>query len=68
VPEVLQAVTVNAARALGQQDRHGVLQKGRQADFAVWPVGTLAELVYWFGRPLCKRVVRAGQTVLQRPY
>jgi imidazolonepropionase len=58
-------VTVNAARALGQQSRHGVLEAGRSADFAVWTVESLAELVYWFGRPLCARVVRAGRTVYQ---
>ena len=63
VPEVLQGVTSHAARALGQADRHGVLEVGRAADFAVWSVDSLAELAYWMGRPLCTRVVRAGETV-----
>ncbi|MEX3963665.1 imidazolonepropionase [Paraburkholderia sp. EG286B] len=65
VPEVLRGVTVHAARALGQAGRHGTLEAGRQADFAAWRVQSLAELVYWFGRPLCSRVVRAGHTVYQ---
>jgi imidazolonepropionase len=67
VPEVLQGVTQHAARALGQADRHGTLAVGRAADFAVWSVDTLAELAYWIGRPLCARVVRAGETVYTRP-
>jgi len=66
VPEVLQGVTRHAARALGQADRHGTLAVGRPADFAVWSVATLAELAYWIGRPLCARVVRAGETVYTR--
>ena len=63
VPEVLQAVTCHAARALGASDRHGALAAGRQADFVAWDVSTLAELPYWIGRPLAARVVHAGQTV-----
>jgi imidazolonepropionase len=66
VPEVLQGVTQHAARALGQVGRHGSLAVGRAADFAVWQVETLAELAYWIGRPLCARVVRAGETVYTR--
>jgi imidazolonepropionase len=66
VPEVLQGVTRHAARALGQAERHGTLAAGRSADFAVWSVDTLAELAYWIGRPLCARVVRAGETVHMR--
>jgi imidazolonepropionase len=64
LPEVLLGVTQHAARALGKADRHGVLEVGRAADFAVWSVESLAELAYWVGRPLCARVVRAGETVV----
>jgi len=66
VPEVLQGVTRHAAAALGRGDRHGALAAGRRADFAVWPVASLAELAYWIGRPLCERVVRGGETVFRR--
>lgn len=66
VPEVLAGVTSNAALALGQSERHGTLAIGRDADFAVWQVDTLAELAYWFGRPLCQRVVKAGKTLHQQ--
>ncbi|VBT03366.1 imidazolonepropionase [Burkholderia pseudomallei] len=66
VQEALLGVTRHAAAALGASDRHGSLAPGRQADFAVWPVSTLAELAYWFGRPLCERVVKGGVTVFTR--
>jgi imidazolonepropionase len=29
-------------------------------------VQSIAELAYWFGRPLCARVVRHGDTVFAR--
>jgi len=66
VPEVLQGVTRHAAQAFGDVERHGTLAVGRPADFAVWPVQSLAELAYWIGRPLCARVVRGGKTVFKR--
>jgi imidazolonepropionase len=66
VPEVLQGVTCHAAQAFGDADHHGTLAAGRPADFAVWPVQSIAELAYWFGRPLCARVVRGGDTVFER--
>ncbi|WP_186119845.1 imidazolonepropionase [Burkholderia gladioli] len=66
VPEVLLGVTRHAAAALGRADRHGLLAAGRAADFAAWPVASLAELAYWFGRPLCERVVKRGATVFRR--
>jgi imidazolonepropionase len=66
VPEVLQGVTRHAAQAFGDAQRHGSLAVGRPADFAVWPVQSLAELAYWIGRPLCARVVRGGETVFER--
>jgi imidazolonepropionase len=58
--EALRGVTVNAARALGLADSHGVLAAGRQADFAVWDLDHPNELAYWFGRNPCRRVVHAG--------
>ncbi|WP_028534800.1 imidazolonepropionase [Paludibacterium yongneupense] len=66
VGEALAGVTRHAAQALGESRRHGCLEIGRDADFAVWGIDTLAELAYWSGRPLCRRVVRHGETVFLR--
>jgi imidazolonepropionase len=49
--EALRGATVNAARALGLQDR-GVLRVGNRADFAHWNVRQPAELAYWLGGKL----------------
>jgi imidazolonepropionase len=63
VPEVLQAVTINAAKALGQAERHGSLAVGRAADFVVWDVDTLSELAYRFGSNPSSSIVHGGKIV-----
>ncbi|HTH13931.1 MAG TPA: imidazolonepropionase [Spirochaetia bacterium] len=68
VPEVLAGATRHGARALGLADKTGVLSVGREADFAVWNVSSLAELAYWTGVPLCRMTVRGGQIVFQRSH
>ena len=63
VEEALEGYTRHAARALGMADLHGTLEAGRHADFALWDVDSLAELVYWLGANPCRAVIRHGQIV-----
>ncbi|MCV6906410.1 MAG: imidazolonepropionase, partial [Achromobacter xylosoxidans] len=58
--EALAGATVHAARALGLQATHGVLAAGMMADFVAWDVAHPAELAYWIGGDLPKRVIRHG--------
>ena len=60
--EALRGATVNAARALGMDDR-GVLRPGMRADFVHWNVGQPAELCYWLGGQLATSVHAAGSRV-----
>jgi imidazolonepropionase len=64
--EVLAGVTRHAARALGLAASHGALAPGGMADFAVWSIGSLDEIGYWIGFNPCQRVVRHGQSVIER--
>jgi imidazolonepropionase len=57
--EALRGATVHAATALGLLDR-GVLAPGRRADFVVWDAAHPAELCYWIGGTLARRVFVAG--------
>ena len=59
--EAVRGTTVNAARALGLDDR-GALAAGRRADFALWNLEHPRELAYWFGHPACRGVVVGGDT------
>ena len=58
--EALKGATVNAARALGLDDR-GQLAPGQRADFVLWNVERPAELVYPLGFNPCHAVYRAGE-------
>lgn len=61
--EALAGVTVHAAKALGLQASHGTLQVGKVADFVAWNIERPADLAYWLGGDLGKRVVRHGLEV-----
>jgi imidazolonepropionase len=58
--EALVGVTLNAARALGLDDR-GVLAAGLRCDLALYRANAPAELSYWMAADLCAGRVVAGQ-------
>ena len=58
--QALRGATLNAARALGLQDR-GVLRVGLRADFVQWRVRQPAELGYWLGGQLATAVYAQGR-------
>jgi imidazolonepropionase len=59
--EALAGVTLHAAKALGLGDSHGSLEAGKVADFVAWDIARPAELAYWLGGDLGKRVIRHGE-------
>ncbi|WP_130887642.1 imidazolonepropionase [Pseudomonas sp. Sample_21] len=58
--EALAGATIHAAQALGMAQTHGSLEVGKVADFVVWDIERPADLAYWLGGDLDKRVVRHG--------
>ncbi|WP_047283582.1 imidazolonepropionase [Pseudomonas protegens] len=61
--EALAGVTLHAAQALGMEKTHGSLEVGKVADFVAWQIDRPADLAYWLGGDLEKRVVRHGVEV-----
>jgi imidazolonepropionase len=64
--EVLAAVTINAALALGLAEEIGSLEGGKQADLVVWAVPTSRQIPYWPAADLVRTVVKRGRIVLDR--
>ncbi|HEY3162958.1 MAG TPA: imidazolonepropionase [Candidatus Limnocylindrales bacterium] len=64
--EVLVAVTINAALALGLDEEIGSLERGKQADLVIWSVPTTRQIPYWPAADLVRTVVKRGRVVLDR--
>lgn len=61
--EVLTAVTLNAAAALGLAERTGTLEPGKAADIVVWNAPDLEYLCYRMGSNLARTVIKGGNIV-----
>jgi imidazolonepropionase len=61
--EALNAITVNAAHAVGLGDRIGTLEPGKQADILVVAAPDYRHLAYKFGGNLVSRVIKRGKVV-----
>jgi imidazolonepropionase len=55
VTEALLAATVNGAAALGLAAETGQLSRGFSADLALFDIGDIRELPYWYGDQRCSR-------------
>lgn len=58
--EVLTAVTLNAACAIGMGDKVGSVEPGKQADLVIWNTDELSMLCYRMGSNQIKTVFKKG--------
>jgi imidazolonepropionase len=63
--EVVAAMTLNAAGALGMSDRVGSLEPGKQADIIICDVPDHRQLFYHFGVSHVSTVIKRGRVVFQ---
>ncbi len=61
--EVLTALTLNGAKALGRADRIGSLEVGKQADVIICDVPDYRQLFYHYGVNHVWRVIKRGRLV-----
>ncbi len=59
--EVLTAVTLNGAAAIGRADRIGSLEPGKQADLVIWDAPDLDYICYRMGSNLAGTVIKNGK-------
>lgn len=64
--EVLTAVTLNAAAAIGKSNTLGTLEPGKQADILIWNAPDLDYVFYRFGSNLVNTVIKKGKTVFRQ--
>jgi imidazolonepropionase len=63
--EVINAITINAAHALGRANEIGSLEAGKKADIVIFDAPNYDYLAYRYGSNLVSRVVKNGQLVME---
>ncbi|MCU0342977.1 MAG: imidazolonepropionase [Ignavibacterium sp.] len=66
IEEIINAVTINAAKALNREQNIGSIEIGKQADFAVFNVSDYSEIIYNVGRNLISSTVKDGEIIFQK--
>lgn len=61
--EILTAVTLNAACAIGRGEVAGSIEVGKQADLVIWDAPDFETVCYRFGSNLAKTVIKRGEVV-----
>ena len=61
--EILTAVTINPACAIGRGEKAGTLEVGKQADMVIWDAPDMEMLCYRFGSNLALQVIKKGEIV-----
>ncbi len=59
--EILTAVTLNAACAIGMGEKVGSAEIGKQADFVIWNTDELPMLFYRMGSNQAKTIIKKGK-------
>jgi imidazolonepropionase len=62
--EVVSAVTINAAHALGRAAVAGSLEVGKKADLVIFDAPDYRYLMYRFGTNLAEKVIKSGKIVV----
>lgn len=61
--EILTAVTINPACAIGRGDVVGTIEEGKQADIVIWNAPDFEMLCYRFGSNLADKVIKKGELI-----
>lgn len=61
--EILTAVTINPACAIGMGDKVGTLEVGKQGDLVIWDAPDMDFLCYRFGSNLALQTIKKGMLV-----
>lgn len=62
--EILTAVTINPACAMGMGETIGTLEAGKQADLVIWDAPDMEMLCYRFGSNPVWKVIKKGELII----
>ncbi|MBK7498252.1 MAG: imidazolonepropionase [Ignavibacteriales bacterium] len=65
IEEIINAVTINAAKALNREQSVGSIEIGKKADFAVFNTTDYSDIVYNVGRNLLSHTIKDGEIIFQ---
>ena len=65
IEEIINAVTINAAKALNREQSVGSIEIGKKADFAVFNTTDYSDIVYNVGRNLVSHTIKDGEIIFQ---
>ncbi len=66
IEEVISAVTINAAKAIGREKIAGSIEIGKNADFAVFDTQEYSDIIYNVGKNLNYMTVKKGETIFRK--
>lgn len=64
--EIINAVTINAAKSLGRNDSIGSIEIGKKADFSIFNTEEYPDIIYNVGRNLNCMTIKNGEVIYQR--
>ncbi|HEX9253208.1 MAG TPA: imidazolonepropionase, partial [Ignavibacteriaceae bacterium] len=66
IEEIINAVTINAAKALNREKNVGSIEIGKKADFAVFNTNDYSDIVYNVGRNILSHTIKDGEIIFQK--
>lgn len=66
IEEVINAVTINAAKSLCRNNTIGSIEIGKKADFAVFDTKEYSDIIYSIGRNLNCMTIKNGEVIYSR--
>lgn len=66
IEEIINAVTINSAKALNRELIVGSIEIGKNADFAVFNTEDYSDIIYNVGRNLLSHTIKSGEIVFQK--
>jgi len=61
IEEAFKGATYNGARAIGRENKLGLVAEGFQADLLFWEINSINEIPYWLGSDRILNVMKAGE-------